>query len=64
MVHCGSTHDVLLLQGRSNFTFLQFLMCKGLVRIFSSPEPKAHKASLYDGSRAGVRPCICSDFQT
>ena len=26
---------------------------------FSSPEPKAHKISLLDGSRADVRPCVC-----
>ena len=25
---------------------------------FSSPEPKAHKVSLYDGIRAGVRACL------
>ena len=26
--------------------------------IFSSPEPKAHKVSLWYRSRAGVRPCV------
>ena len=26
--------------------------------IFSSPEPKAHKVSLQDGTRAGVRACV------
>ena len=26
--------------------------------IFSSPEPKAHKVSLYDGNLAGVRPSV------
>ena len=25
---------------------------------FSSPEPKDHKVSLQDGTRAGVRPCV------
>ena len=27
--------------------------------IFSSPEPKAHKVSLKDGTRAGVRVSVC-----
>ena len=26
--------------------------------IFSSPEPKAHKVSLYNRTRAGVRVCV------
>ena len=30
--------------------------------IFSSPEPKAHNMSLYDGIRAGVRLCVSPRF--
>ena len=40
-------------------------MCSELTNyIFSSPEPKAHKVSLKDGTRAGVRPSVRPHFQT
>ena len=53
----------------SEITELESLL-KHLDNIFSSPEPKAHKVSLKDGTRAGIRPsvrvCVCvhPHFQT
>ena len=37
---------------------INFRLCNSFdlnTKIFSSPEPKAHKVSLYDARRAGVR---------
>ena len=52
------------LQLSSDFV-IQYLIIESNVstniqeRIFSSPEPKAHKASLYDRTRTGVRVSVC-----
>ena len=43
----------------SEITELESLLKHLLDNIFSSPEPKAHKVSLQDRTRAGVRVSVC-----
>ena len=42
-------------QNVSKATYMYFIYYLLDMYIFSSPEPKAHKVSLKDGTRAGVR---------